>query len=512
MGVALAISVGFSLVVGIVAGTSRHAERVIIPLLDILQSIPILGFFPIALYGFYTFMPVLGAEIASIFLVFTSQVWNITFAVYESTKVIGSDLMESARSMRLSFMDRVRYIYIPASIPRVMQNLQPSWSNGIFFLVGSEILSLGQSGVNLFGLGSVISEFTERSDMSGVLILLTLLVIAAVATNVLVFIPLAGLTEKKRSSQTTAETQVTGRSTVPLVKLWAGFRWVTKVPHHNIEIHKAIAGITKKVTGHWSILRNIVFFTILTLVLLATTTNTTDVIKTLEDLRNALATIGPVNLLTSTAYSLLRVAAGVAASIAWSLPVALLIFRSRRLTGAVTTLFQVLASIPVTILYPVISSALPQTDELRALILVLMATQWYVFFQVLGGLRNIPSEEMEVADMCRLGYLDRLRYLYLWRAMPAIVTGCVVAAGGAWNALVIAERIVIGDIREEISAPGLGKLLSIEVERGDIASVVIIVLVMSAVIVALNRGLWKRLYDLVVSKLRTEDVREYGYA
>ncbi|MEM4315973.1 MAG: hypothetical protein QXT66_06490, partial [Nitrososphaerota archaeon] len=107
---------------------------------------------------------------------------------------------------------------------------------------------------------------------------------------------------------------------------------------------------------------------------------------------------------------------------------------------------------------------------------------------------------------------DRLRYLYLWRAMPAIVTGCVVAAGGAWNALVIAERIVIGDIREEISAPGLGKLLSIEVERGDIASVVIIVLVMSAVIVALNRGLWKRLYDLVVSKLRTEDVREYGYA
>ena len=515
MGIALTISIIFSLAVGILAGTNKRAERLIIPLLDILQSIPILGFFPLALYGFYSLIPFLGAELASIFLIFTSQVWNMTFAVYESTRVIGSELLESARSMRLTVLDRMRYIYVPASMPRLLQNLQPSWSNGIFFLVGSEILTFGRADITLFGLGSLISDFVEAGDTRAVLTLLTLLVVAAVLTNLLVFNPLTGLTERRRSKgrgQVGSHPSPPARGIVGWISLRSGVQVMSKIPHPNIELHKAIAGITRRVSTHWSLLRGLVFFALTALVSVAAISRTADLGQVLNDLAVALLEIGPLNLLMATLYSLLRVTAGVLASIAWSLPVALLIFRSRRGSAAVTTAFQIAASIPVTILYPVISSVLPSADELRALVLVLMATQWYVFFQVLGGLRNIPPEELEIAEMYRLSYLDRLRYLYLWRAMPALVTGCVVAAGGAWNALVIAERIVLGNIREEVSAPGLGKLLSIMVEKGDLYSIIIIVLVMAAVIVGLNRGLWKRLYDLVVSRLRTEDVKEHGYA
>ncbi len=514
MGIALFISTIFSLVVGILAGTNRKAERIIIPLLDILQSIPILGFFPLALYGFYTLVPFLGAEVAAIFLIFTSQAWNMTFAVYESVRVIGSELLESAKSLRLKTLDKIRYIYMPASTPRLFQNLQPSWSNGIFFLIGSEILSFGIAEVKLFGLGSVISEFVENGDSQAIMTLLSMLIITAIATNFLVFTPLAGLTERRRAKMpqqgaiaSSGSGGISGR-----IPLRPNVQGILKIPHPNIELHKAIAGITRRVSTHWSLLRGIVFFALTAFISVAIISRTADIGRVFNDLLAALIEIGPLNLVMATLYSLLRVAIGVTISIAWSLPVALLIFRSRRASAVVTTAFQVIASIPFTILYPIISSMLPSTDETRALILVLMATQWYVFFQVLGGLRNIPPEEMEIAAMYRLSYFDRLRYLYLWRVLPALVTGCVVAAGGAWNALVIAERIVLGNIREEVSAPGLGKLLSIVVESGDLASTVLIILVMSAVIVGLNRGLWKRLYDLVVSKLRTEEERDHGYA
>ena len=513
MGIALVISALFSLAVGIAGGTSRKAEKIIVPVLDILQSIPILGFFPLALYGFYSISPVIGAEIASIFLIFTSQAWNMTFAVYESTRVIGLDLLESARSMRLGYLDRLRYIYIPASLPRLLQNLQPSWSNGIFFLVGSEILTFGSIDVNLFGLGSVVAQFVETGDTFGITVTLSMLVAASIATNLLVFLPLAGLSGTRRGKEThlarTSFPAVFERASKILTSGF-GLKHVVRLEHPNIELQRAIAGITKKVSLPWSLLRGLIFFSLLAIFSTAVISRGSDILNVMTNLYYAFLRLGPINIAEATVYSLIRVGIGLAISIGWSIPLALLIFRTSTASAAVTTAMQVASSIPVTILYPVISAWLPAVVEVKAILMILMATQWYVFFQVLGSLRNIPQDELEIVDIYRLRFVDKLRYLYFWRLLPALITGCVVAAGGAWNALVVAERIVIGNIREEVPTPGLGKLLSVYVERGDLPVVVIILLVMSSVVVGLNRGLWKRLYDLVVLRLKAEDGGGHG--
>jgi NitT/TauT family transport system permease protein len=502
MGAALLLSIGFSLAVGVAAATNRYLERVIIPVLDILQSIPILGFFPLALAFFYRLSPLIGGELAAVFLVFTSQVWNITFAVYETTKVISTELLDTARALRMNLLDRFRYIYVPATFPRITQNLQPSWANGIFFLVGSEIISFGEEEVKLFGLGTVMSDFTVNGDIIGVGLTLLLLVAATVATNLLVFTPLIEATQP--------QWRPVGRFTslvYPLRRLFGGaVRTVRIQPLLAFaEYHTPVTGLVKKLSPLSSIARGLAFFVTGGVVLGLIVSGGETLLARIALFTSTLNQIGVETLGLATLYSLLRVSAAVCFALAWSVPASILIAHSKRFSTMIPTLFQVIASIPATIVYPIFANTLADFPELRAFILVVAASQWYVFFQVLAGVRGVPVVEEDVSRLLGLSFAERVRFVYLPRALPSLITGCITAAGGAWNALVVAERLDLGNVVAETELPGLGKLLSIYTYEGNLAASVVVITVMASVIVLMNRLFWKALYAYAVSKLKIEE-------
>jgi len=501
MGIALLFSIIFSLIVGTAAGTNRFFERLAIPVLDILQSIPILGFFPLALQFFYFLSPAVGSEVAAIFLIFTSQVWNITFVVYESTRTIKTELLDTARFLGMSTLDRFRYLYIPASLPRVLHTIQPSWANGIFFLVGSEILSFGETEIELFGLGTLISRFTAAGDTVGVIVTLAMLVLATVLTTFFVFIPLTHLTEPRRRHGG----EVSGLR-LAFRRLMGVARTIPVHPGHAFsEYNKAVAGLVRHVAFISSILRGVLFFVLGGFLITLFIARGEELLARVAAIAETINAIGLNTLAQSSLYSLARVGAAVVFSVAWSLPAAIAVARRPKATAAVTTVLQVVASIPVTILYPLFASLLAEQDELRAFIMIISATQWYVFFQVLSGLRNIPAVELEVADLLALNTMDKIKTVYLPRAMPALVTGCITAAGGAWNGLVVAERFVLGDFVAETRLPGLGKLLSIMTYGGNLVGSIAVITIMSTLIVLMNRLFWKRMYDSVISKLKIQE-------
>ncbi len=504
MAAALFFSIMFSLVVGIAAGTNKLVERITIPILDILQSIPILGFFPLALVLFYNSFPIISAELASIFLIFTSQVWNITFAVYESTRLIKTELIDTAKFLGMGWFDKLRYLYIPASMPRVLYNIQPSWANGLFFLVGSEILTFGEREVELFGLGTVISRFTVEGDMVGVAITLSMLVFATVLTILFVFIPLTNLSEPRRKHPK----EISGYR-LALRKVIGVAAKATYI-HSALtffEYNKVVGRLVRRVTFSTSLIRGILFFSLGGFAMSILIAGDEEVIAKLASVVEEFYAIGPDNLAFASLYSLGRVAAAVSFSVAWSLPAALLIARRPMLSTTVTTLVQILASVPVTLVYPLLASLLSGQHELRAFLMTVAATQYYVFFQVLSGFKNIPVHELEVADLLGLKTMDKVRTIYIPRTLPALVTGCITAAGGAWNSLVVSERLVLGSYVAETNLPGLGKLLSLMTYQGNFAGSIVVIIVMSSLIVLMNRLLWKKLYDIVISKLKIE---EYG--
>ncbi|MEM4343476.1 MAG: ABC transporter permease subunit, partial [Candidatus Caldarchaeum sp.] len=186
-------------------------------------------------------------------------------------------------------------------------------------------------------------------------------------------------------------------------------------------------------------------------------------------------------------------------------PTAIFIARRERLSATATTFIQILASIPVTVVYPVFASQLAGQPELRAFLMTIAATQYYVFFQVYAGVKNIPKNELELTELLGLKTLDRIRNVYMPRALPPLVTGCITAAGGAWNSLVVSERLVLGDVVAETDLPGLGKLLSLMTYGGNLVGSIVVITVMSSLIVLMNRLFWKRLYDVVISRLKIQE-------
>nr|BAL53415.1 sulfonate/nitrate/taurine transport system permease protein [uncultured crenarchaeote] len=497
MAAALIVSVLFSIVVGTAAGVNKSFEKVAVPVLDILQSIPILGFFPVAIQVFYAASPVFGAELAAIFLIFTSQVWNITFAVYESTRFIQPELLDVANSMRMSAFERFRHIYLPACLPRVVRNFQPSWANGMFFIVGAEILAFGDVELKLFGVGTLVSEFAVAGDLLGIVTVLLVLFAATIMVNVLVFIPLGTMFE-------TAGPPPPGllRRFAFIKKFAKPFQTSLATPVISFfEYQRSVSGLVNRVSVLGSLVRNLIFLILIGFLATLAITRGNEFFGSLYQ---TLGRVGVDNLLSSAVFSFVRVMGAVGFSVAWSIPAAVAIARRPQLSTAVTTVFQVVASIPVTIVYPLFAETLRDQPELRAFVMILAATQWYVFFQVLAGLKNIPRSELEVADMLQLKTWTRIRMVYLPRALPALITGCITAAGGAWNGLVVAERLVLGDLVAETDLPGLGKLLSQLTYAGDMLGSVSVLIVMSSIVVLMNRFFWKKLYDLVASKLKIE--------
>ncbi|MCP3798579.1 ABC transporter permease subunit [Allokutzneria sp. A3M-2-11 16] len=488
---ALALSLLFSLVVGGLAAKSRRAEKIIIPVLDILQSVPVLAYLSVTVTAFIALFPgsTLGLEAASVFAIFTSQAWNLTFAFYQSLVTQSAELDEAARALRLTRWQRFRELDVPGSMIPLVWNGTMSFGGGWFFLVQSEAISVLNQKFALPGIGSYVAAASaaERTDL--LLLAIGAMVIMVVAVNVLFWRPLTAWAERFRLEQSEAAhaprsmvLDLLRRSRLPglagraLRPMGEGIDRAARV-FGRTGARRALASRERStlltvltVVGLWLIADYV-----------SATTGWPEVLHTIS-----------LGLIT-----LSRVLVVVLASALVWVPIGVWIGMNPRVSRLAQPVVQVLASFPANFLFP-FAAALFLVWHVGlgwgGILLMSLGAQWYVLFNVIAGASAIPSDLREAATNLRLKRWQRWRFLVLPAIFPAFVTGALTAAGGAWNASIVAEVITYGSARME--APGLGAYITNATELGDMPRVFVGVVVMSAFVVGVNRLFWRRLHRL----------------
>jgi NitT/TauT family transport system permease protein len=507
--VAYALSLVFALGYGYLAASSRRAEVILVPLLDILQSIPVLSFLPGVMLAMVAIFPhqQLGVELGSILLIFTGQVWNIAFSFYSSLKTEPRELREAARIYRFGHWQRFVELDLPFSTIGLVWNSMMSVAGGWFFLMACEMFVLGDRDFRLPGLGSFLQTAAGNGDTRAILWGLAAMIAVIVLLDQLVWRPVIVWADKFKFEQVEASSaapasllRLLGRASFVIRAYRFVFRpainWLTLTFAVGARRAAATFPVPKQErTRRW--LLGVLAATLLVGLGFAVF----HAVRELSDLRRE----DYLTLLRSAAFTFLRVNAALLIGALWTVPVGVAIGSNPRLSRIAQPLAQLAASIPATALFPVILLFLIRLRgglEIAAMTLMLLGTQWYILFNVIAGAMAIPTDLKEVAHVFRFGDWDRWRYLVLPAIFPYLVTGMVTASGGAWNASIVAEYFHFqGKI---LSAPGLGSTISRASDSGRFDVLLASTLIMATVVVLINRLLWRRLYRLASSRFKLE--------
>jgi NitT/TauT family transport system permease protein len=500
--VAYALSVLLALAVGHLAARSRVARRVILPALDVLQSVPILGFFPAAAAVFIALGggSALGVEAAAVFLIFTSMFWNLAFGVYGSLITVPEELLLAADQLKLRGTLRWTRLVLPAVFPNLLYNSILSWSNGWYFLIASEIIAAGPARYTLPGLGSYLSQAIAAGHRDQTLYALLTLLAATVGLRMLVWGPLETWAERFLIDESGEHPRVprigrllqrsrivrwlSRQVLVPLGQML--FRVVGRVlalPGRFSGVIALLAGAAVVAGAGWLAVRaaQAIFSKPLS-----------------PEAREIPLALG---------LSLLRVAGAVALAVIISVPVAWLSLRAgpHGRTAAVAAV-QVLGSFPATAFFPLVAAALVPLGlglEAGSVLLVLTAAFLYVMLNALSGAASVPKELMEAASAFGLRGLQHMRRVFIPAVLPQLVTGAITAWGGAWNAIVLAEYVTAGGQRHVVT--GIGASLDrATYETGDAQVIALSLLAMVTLVVAVNRVFWAPLYRQVGARYKMD--------
>ena len=502
---ALVLSVLFALAVGIWAARSKRAESVILPLLDIFQSIPILGFFPFVITAVYD-APFLhnfvGANLAVIILIFTSMSWNIAFGVYESVKAIPQDYMDLLSVSQSGTWQRVKTLYIPASMSRVAYNSQISWSVGLFFLAASEIISYGAAHVPIaYGIGVAVSRYASPPIDYGNYALLIAGIVAAVLVWRFLFLREFALWSERYKM--IEEPREVHRDPVMRFYSWARQKSISKlfllVQGRGVSRLTSALSISKRGVRAAVIIFVLAFFALVAWTAARSGGISPGSIPSLSTLASAEA-----DVLYALAVSFVRVWYVVAICVAVGLPLGIVISLNFRLYDAVSPILEVISSIPAPILLPAILliPLLGRSPEAVADLVIILSVFWYVVFNVMAGVRTLPADIKDLPHVYSVGRGAAWRNVYIPSALTALVTGAITAVGGAWNALVIAEYFQLQPHSAPLSqvATGIGKMITVATDNGDLLHLSLAVMSMTILIVAFNLTVWRRLYQYVTKR------------
>lgn len=500
---AYAISLSFSIVAGYYAATSLRARKIIMPALDILQSVPILGFFPAAVYFFIRLAQgsPWGAEIASVFLIFTSQAWNMAFAVYESLTTIPEDILLASDQFRLKGIYRWIRLLLPACVPKLSYNSILSWAGGWFFLIASEIIAIGNSNYTLPGLGSYMQQSLDKGLGSNFFTALLTLIGIVTLLHFLVWSPLTEWSKRFRYEMTVGDTTLeSGSLILKIVQRSQIFGYFEKRILEPLG-EKVPRWIERKMDRAPVQAIRILSWVLLIAVLTGFGYGAYQIGRVVlrpwpdEALRIPLALL----------YSFLRLLLAYAISIAWTLPVAALISRSHRWSRTLLPIAQILASVPATAFFPLIVVLVLRegaNSNLPSVLLALTGMQWYLLFNLIAGVQSIPADMREVAKALRLRGWRYMRRVLIPALVPSLITGSITAWGGGWNALVLSEYVKYGEGTYGVT--GIGAMLVKANDNGDLQMVLATVLAMVVVVTSLNRFFWRRLYDYASEKFKME--------
>jgi NitT/TauT family transport system permease protein len=491
---ALLASLLFTFAYATAAAKSRRASLILIPILDILQSVPILGFLTFTVVFFMSLFPgrVLGLELAAIFAIFTSQAWNMAFSLYQSLKTVPADLKEAADSFHLTPWQCYWRLEVPFAIPGLVWNTMMSMSGGWFFVVASEAVSVGDTTWKLPGIGSYVALALEQRDILAVCYAIVAMLAVILAYDQLLFRPLVAWSAKFRFETTAGATA----DDPWLLRLMRRTRLLSRLGDAVGDAVSALGGLPLAVRSRRSVTRaepsrwvDALWLVALAIVLVWALTKIIAYIA--ADLRwgDLWQALG-LGLIT-----LVRVAVLMAlASLLW-VPIGVWLGLRPIWARRAQPLAQFLAAFPANLLFPPVVLFIVYfglSADIWLTPLMVLGTQWYILFNVIAGAAAFPGDLREVANNFRVGGWLWWRKVMIPGILPYYVTGAITASGGSWNAAIVAEVASWGDTK--LTAHGLGAYIAAATARGDFTRVVLGVAVMSCFVLLFNRLLWRPLY------------------
>ena len=499
---ALLFSVLFTLVYATWAAKSRRAGMILVPMLDILQSVPILGFLSFTVVFFLNLFPgrALGAELAAIFAIFTSQAWNMAFSLYQSLKTVPSDLDEAARSLRLSAWQRFWRLELPFAMPGLVWNTMISMSGGWFFVVASEAVSVGNTTWKLPGIGSYVALALEQRAIGAVLMAIATMLVVILAYDQLLFRPLVAWSAKFRFGLTAVEEpedpwvlKLLRRTRILRTASDAAGRFVRAVGGWRVRLPRfgrSTPGVRPSRAGdaaYLVLLAAAVTFASWQIVLYAGET------LAWSDLTMAVL-LGLVTLL--------RVVVLMALATAVWVPIGVWLGLRPKWGRRAQPIVQFLAAFPANLFFPIVVVLIVRfggSPDIWLTPLMILGAQWYVLFNVIAGASAFPPDLREAARNFRVGGLLWWRRVILPGIFPYYVTGGITASGGAWNAAIVSEVASWGD--QHLVAHGLGAYIAQATADGSTPRVVLGVAVMAMFVVGLNRVVWRPMYSYASRRL-----------
>jgi NitT/TauT family transport system permease protein len=504
MGAAYVLSLVCAVGYGYVAAYNRRVEALMVAALDILQSIPVLSFLPGVMLAMVSLIPTrqLGVELGSIVLIFTGQVWNMAFSFYSSLKSIPRELREAAAIYRFGRWQRFLELELPFGIIGLVWNSMVSVAGGWFFLMACEMFVLGKRDFRLPGLGSYLQTAASSGDTAGILWGLAAMIAVIVLLDQLVWRPLIAWSERFKFEQ--VESAEVTSPILDLLRKSNASRWISRrvlLPvWDRLTVPREAAAVAAARPKAWRPARIAAAGGGIALLLGAPFALFQGVL-----LLKAATRADLLHTLRAAGFTFGRVVAALAIASAWAIPAGVAVGFNRRLAKVAQPLAQIAASVPATALFPVVLLGLVRLGgglNTGAIILMLLGTQWYILFNVIAGAMAIPTELREAAAVFHFRRLQQWETVILPGIFPYLVTGLVTASGGAWNASIVAEYFHFGG--KTMTTVGLGAQISSATDSGNSALLLLSTVVMAALVVCVNRLVWRPMYRLAETKYRLE--------
>jgi NitT/TauT family transport system permease protein len=502
---AIFVSLGFTFTYATLAAKSRRAEMVLVPLLDVLQSVPILGFLSFTVTFFLQLFPgsTLGAECAAIFAIFTSQAWNMTFSFYQSLRTVPRDLDEVATGFHLTPWQKFWQLETPFAMPGLIWNMMMSMSGGWFFVVASEAILVGDVNVRLPGIGSYLALAIDEKRVDCVIGAVLTMAIIILAYDQLLFRPIVAFADRFRVELTASQTKSgswvrdlflrtrwlrrTMRAPTDLAYKFSMLRWRTPrlVPHAALDDPRA------------ELILDLIWYAVVGVALFMALVRIVEFVHGGVDVEEA-RTVAVL-----TFYTFLRVMALIAIASAFWIPVGIWIGLRPHLAEIAQPLCQFLAAFPANVLFPIAVLGILRFDlnpDIWLSVLIVFGTQWYIAFNVIAGASVFPNDLREASQNFSVKGWIWWKDVMLPAIFPYYITGAITASGGSWNASIVAEFVKWG--KDTVQAHGVGAYISQATIDGNFPKIVLGVAAMSMVVILINRLFWRQLSAYAERRLR----------
>ncbi len=490
--IAYGFSLLFTLIIGYLAAKNRFLEKIIIPTLDILQSVPVLGFLPGLMLALIAIFPhrEIGIELVAIFMIFTGQVWNMTFSFYQSLKSVPKEMIEVAKIYNMSKWQIFWNIELPYATPGLVWNSMMSMAGGWFFLTVCEAFTLGNQTYSIPGIGSYMALAINKGYVLGQIYGIFAMICMILVIDILFWKPISIWAEKFSLKNNTIKKRSFLLDILVKSHIVKFFREVSKIKLPKFKSKSSQKHKPEKTNLNKNNIYEKIFLIINLFIIIY-------VLYRFYLLVEGVKMSELIKILSYDGITAIRVYGSILLSILWTLPVGIMIGKSPKLSNKLRSIIQVMASFPAPLIYPWFVMLFPNINY-SSVLLMMLGTQWYILFNVIAGASMVPSHLEEVSKVFGFSKLKKLFTLYIPVVSPYLVTGIITAAGGAWNASIVAEYM---NVKNKVyEANGIGALINDFTNSGQMHLLAISIVVMSMSVVFINRMIWRPLQAWVTQK------------